>query len=120
MTDNEEMMSEQITPETEQEAVSDAAEQAARLEQLLGEITGLKLKLALLLGGAAPEKLDEGVKLSEGILAAQGNDPEQAAAEVLREYPHIKLVKRELPKLSAESGGKGDGFAAIRSIFAKK
>ena len=66
------------------------------------------------------EKLDEGVKLAAGIMAAQDEDAESAAGEVLLEYPHIKLARRTVPQFSAECSGKGDGFAAIRNIFAKR
>ena len=75
---------------------------------------------ALLTGGAAPERLCEGVKLAAGIMSADGTEPDDAAAEVLREYPHLRLVRRSVPQFSAESRGASDGFAAIRSIFARK
>lgn len=90
------------------------------LAQLRAEVSELRLKLALLTGGAVPEKLCEGVKFAAGIMSADGTEPEEAAAETLREYPHLRLVKRSIPQFSAESRGTGDGFAAIRSIFAKK
>lgn len=109
--------------EQEAEVIPEEAkqpEQENEITALRGEVAELKLRLALLTAGASPEKLDEGVKLAAGILTAQGGEPETAAGEVLREYPHIKLTKRAIPKFSAESSGKGDGFAAIRSIFAKR
>lgn len=96
------------------------AEQPDEILELLCEVTELKIRLALLAGGAAPEKLDEGVKLAAGIMAAQDEDAESAAGEVLLEYPHIKLARRTVPQFSAECSGKGDGFAAIRNIFAKR
>lgn len=96
------------------------AEQPDEILELRCEVTELKLRLALLAGGAAPEKLDEGVKLAAGIMAAQDEDAESAAGEVLLEYPHIKLARRTVPQFSAECSGKGDGFAAIRNIFAKR
>lgn len=110
----------------EQPEGSSGAEQpadGARLEEiqvLRAEVAELKIKLALLTGGTAPEKLDEGVKLAAGLMEADGTEPDDAAAEVLREYPHIRLVKRSIPQFSAESRGSSDGFAAIRSIFARK
>lgn len=118
--ENEEIIQEDTVTE---EAVDDSAQDELESELIItlrNEVTELKIRLALLVGGAAPEKLDEGVKLAQGILAADGIQPEEAAAEVLSEYPHIKLAQRTIPRLSAESGGKGDGFAAIRNIFARK
>ncbi len=53
-------------------------------------------------------------------MTAEDGAPEKAAETVLREYPHIRLAKRSIPQLSAESRGCGDGFAAIRGIFAKR
>lgn len=90
------------------------------VQDLRAEVAELRLRLALLTGGAVPEKLDEGVKLAAGLMEADGAEPDDAAAEVLREYPHIRLVKRSVPQFSAESRGSFDGFAAIRSIFARK
>lgn len=60
------------------------------------------------------------MKLAAGIMAAQDEDAESAAGEVLLEYPHIKLARRTVPQFSAECSGKGDGFAAIRNIFARR
>lgn len=123
--ENENILEEQTAEipaeEIRQEQVQEPqAEQPDELLELRCEVTELKLRLALLAGGAAPEKLDEGVKLAAGIMAAQGEDAESAAGEVLLEYPHIKLARRTVPQFSAECSGKGDGFAAIRNIFAKR
>lgn len=126
--DNEKIEQELQAGEIQQEQPegSSGAEQPAddaRLEEiqvLRTEVAELRIKLALLTGGAAPEKLDEGVKLAAGLMEADGTEPDDAAAEVLREYPHIRLVKRSVPQFSAESRGSSDGFAAIRSIFARK
>ena len=107
-----------VEPETE--AAPGEGSQAEELQQLRAEIMELRLKLALLTGGAAPERLCEGVKLAAGIMSADGTEPDDAAAEVLREYPHLRLVRRSVPQFSAESRGASDGFAAIRSIFARK
>lgn len=104
----------------EQSAAEDENSQAEEIKALQGEVAILKIKLALLTGGASPEKLDEGVKLAAGLMAAEDADPETAVQEVLREYPHIRLAKRSIPQFSAESRGSSDGFAAIRSIFARK
>ena len=120
--ENEDIVQEEPVTEAPEENAEDTAQNGLESEliALRGEVTELKIRLALLGGGAAPEKLDEGVKLAQGILTADGIQPEEAAAEVLSEYPHIKLAQRTIPRLSAESGGKGDGFAAIRNIFARK
>ena len=114
---NAELPAEEIQPEQVQEP---QAEQPDELLELRCEVTELKLRLALLAGGAAPEKLDEGVKLAAGIMEANGEDADSAAGEVLLEYPHIKLARRTVPQFSAECSGRGDGFAAIRNIFAKR
>ena len=104
----------------EQSAAEDENSQTEEIKALQGEVAMLKIKLALLTGGASPEKLDEGVKLAAGLMVAEDADPEAAVQEVLREYPHIRLAKRSIPQFSAESRGSSDGFAAIRSIFARK
>ncbi|MBP0982389.1 MAG: hypothetical protein J6A19_01560 [Oscillospiraceae bacterium] len=104
----------------EQSAAEDENNQAEEIKALQGEVAMLKIKLALLTGGASPEKLDEGVKLAAGLMAAEDAGPETAVQEVLREYPHIRLAKRSIPQFSAESRGSSDGFAAIRNIFARK
>ncbi len=114
---NAEIPAEEIRQDQVQEP---QAEQPDEILELRCEVTELKLRLALLAGGAAPEKLDEGVKLAAGIMAAQDEDAESAAGEVLLEYPHIKLARRTVPQFSAECSGKGDGFAAIRNIFARR
>lgn len=114
---NAEIPAEEIRQDQVQEP---QAEQPDEILELRCEVTELKLRLALLAGGAAPEKLDEGVKLAAGIMAAQDEDAESAAGEVLVEYPHIKLARRTVPQFSAECSGKGDGFAAIRNIFARR
>ena len=126
--DNENIEQELQAGEIQQEQPegSSGAEQPAddvqpeEIQTLRAEVAELRIKLALLTGGAAPEKLDEGVKLAAGLMEADGTEPDDAAAEVLREYPHIRLVKRSVPQFSAESRGSSDGFAAIRSIFARK
>lgn len=126
--DNENIEQELQAGEIQQEQPegSSGAEQSAdsvqpeEIHTLRAEVAELRIKLALLTGGAAPEKLDEGVKLAAGLMEADGTEPDDAAAEVLREYPHIRLVKRSVPQFSAESRGSSDGFAAIRSIFARK
>ena len=66
-----------------------------------------------ILAGMSPEE-----KAGQLVLARYPGA--SIAAEVLEEYPHIKLERRSVPRISAESGGKGDGFAAIRGIFARR
>lgn len=111
-----------VSEQTEQPERAETAQtdQSEEIKALRGEIMDLKLRLALLSGGASPEKLEEGIRLAAGIMTAEDGAPEKAAETVLREYPHIKLAKRSIPQLSAESRGCGDGFAAIRGIFAKR
>lgn len=94
----------------------DAEERIAELTARLAETT---IRLELLLAGADKERLEEGARLAAGLCGA-GKAPAEAAAEVVAEYPHIRAVQREIPQLSAQGGGRDDGFAAIRSIFAKR
>lgn len=82
-------------------------------------LTEARTKLALLLCGVAKEKLSDGAKIALGLVAA-GMEPETAAAKAVEEYPHLKLAVREVPKFAAQASGSSDGFAAIKSIFAKK
>lgn len=93
-----------------------AAQEAAELKSALLEAN---IRLALLLAGAAKEKLGEAEKLAEGLCAA-GAAPAEAAAEIISCYPHLKAVKRELPQFAAQTGGTDDGFSLIRSIFARR
>ncbi len=99
------------------ESVSNSAEE--RIAELTKQLENVTVRLELLLAGADKERLEEGARLAEGLCKA-GKTPAEAAAEVVAEYPHLKAVRRELPQFSAQSGGSDDGFAAIRSIFAKK
>lgn len=98
------------------ESAPDAEERIAELTARLTEVT---IRLELLMAGADKERLDEGARLAAGLCGA-GMAPAEAAAEVVAEYPHIRAVQREIPQLSAQGGGRDDGFAAIRSIFAKR
>jgi len=96
--------------------------QQSEIEALHAQVDELRLKLALLIGGASPERLDEGMRLAESIKAAaadEGLTYDDAANEVLREYPHIRLSRRTIPRFSAEGTVREDGFAAIRGIFAR-
>lgn len=117
-----EELSEEIEAASElgnSEESADNADKAEQISELTAQLTEAKIRLELLLAGADKERLDEGARLAEGLCAA-GKSPEEAAAEVVAEYPHLRAVQREIPQLSAQSGGSSDGFAAIRRIFAKK
>lgn len=100
-------------------AAEEQEETADETEELRAALLEANIKLALLLAGTAKEKLSEAAKLVEG-LCALGKTPEDAAAEIIGGYPHLKAVQRELPQLSAQTGGADDGFALIRSIFARR
>ncbi len=89
------------------------------LQELQAALNEAKTKLALLMNGAARSKLSEGAKIAL-LLVESGAAPEDAAETVLQEYPHLKRTDREVPVFSAAASGSGDGFSAIRSIFAKK
>lgn len=88
-------------------------------EDLRAALLEASVKLALLLCGAARERLDEAAKLAYGLCAA-GKTPDEAAEEIMAGYPHLRAVQRDIPQLAAQSGGRNDGFSAIRSIFARK
>ncbi len=112
--ENAEQKSEQ---KTEQES-ADTAE-LKRIEELSEKLSDTETRLQLLLAGIAKEKLSEGAELARGICKA-GKTPEEAAREIAEAYPHLRSVRREVPKFSASGSGDGDGFAAIRNIFAKR
>ena len=78
-----------------------------------------ELKLALLLAGVAKEKLSEAVSLTS-VLCKSGKSPAEAASEIVKAYPHLKAVQREIPQFSAGSSGVNDGFSAVRRIFSGK
>lgn len=99
-----------------QEESTDGANELQELHTALNEA---KTKLALLVNGASKQKLSESAKIAL-LLVESGIEPEEAAQAVLEEYPHFKLTQREVPSFSAAGGGSGDGFSAIRSIFAKR
>lgn len=112
--ENAEQKSEQ---KTEQES-ADTAE-LKRIEELSEKLSDTETRLQLLLAGIAKEKLSEGAELARVICKA-GKTPEEAAREIAEAYPHLRSVRREVPKFSASGSGDGDGFAAIRNIFAKR
>lgn len=94
----------------------EVSELYAQLEALKAELTTAKVQTALLLLGAAKEKLEDGTALAVG-LCKLGRTPEEAAAEIIAAYPHLKAVQRKIPQFSASSSGSDDGFSAIRKIF---
>lgn len=115
---NEKQNAEQnVEQKTEQENTN--AVDLKRIEELSEKLSDTEIRLHLLLAGVAKEKLSEGAELARGICKA-GKTPEEAAREIAEAYPHLRSVRREVPKFSASGSGDGDGFAAIRSIFAKR
>ena len=109
---------------TEKETEIDALkkeldESAQRLLSLSVTLSEAETKLALLMAGAAKEKLAEAVSLTS-MLCKSGKTPEEAAAEIIAAYPHLKAVQREIPQFSAGSSGTNDGFSAVRRIFSAK
>lgn len=109
---------------TEKETEIDALkkeldESAKRLLNISVTLSEAETKLALLMAGAAKEKLAEAVSLA-AVLCKSGKTPDEAAAEIIAAYPHLKAVQREIPQFSAGSSGTNDGFSAVRRIFSAK
>lgn len=94
-------------------------ESAKRLLGISLTLSETQTKLALLMEGAAKEKLAEAVSLTS-MLCKSGKTPEEAASEIIAAYPHLKAVQREIPQFSAGSSGTSDGFSAVRRIFSAK
>ena len=106
--------------ETEIDALKkELDESSKRLLNLSLTLSEAETKLALLMAGAAKEKLAEAVSLTS-MLCKSGKTPEEAAAEIIAAYPHLKAVQREIPQFSAGSSGTNDGFSAVRRIFSAK
>lgn len=106
--------------ETEIDALKkELDESAKRLLSISVTLSEAETKLALLLAGAAKEKLAEAVSLA-AVLCKSGKTPDEAAAEIIAAYPHLKAVQREIPQFSAGSSGTNDGFSAVRRIFSAK
>ena len=106
--------------ETEIDALKkELDESSKRLLNLSLTLSEAETKLALLLAGAAKEKLAEAVSLTS-MLCKSGKTPDEAAAEIIAAYPHLKAVQREIPQFSAGSSGTNDGFSAVRRIFSAK
>ena len=104
---------------TELEQAAPERPEQDEAQELRAALLEANIRVALLIEGAAKEQLAEAASLAEGLCAA-GAAPEQAAHEVMESYPHLRAVRREIPQLSAQSGGSTDGFSMIRSIFAKR
>ena len=120
MNENEMLIEQPSAEEAQDAAVEQSAaaeQQPSELEQLRADLRTAQLKAELLLGGAARERLEEALGFAERFCEG-GRAPAEAAAAALTEYPHLKTVARELPKMAAPSGGALDGFAEIRKIFA--
>ncbi len=103
----------------ENEAPAQEQDFSAENDELRAALLEANIKLALLLSGAAKEKLSEAARLAQG-LCSLGAAPDEAAAEVISGYPHLKAVQREIPQFAAQTGGSDDGFSLIRSIFSKR
>lgn len=88
-------------------------------EELRSSLTAEKIKVALLIAGVTAEKLDEASAMVRGLYDS-GKPIEDAVAEVIDAYPHLRVVKREIPQFAAASSGGNDGFSAIRRIFSGK
>lgn len=76
-------------------------------------------KLALLMKGAAKEKLPEALVLTS-VLCKSGKSPEEAAEEIIAAYPHLRAVQHDIPRFSAGGSGENDGFSAVRRIFSAR
>lgn len=106
--------------ETEIDALKNELDESAkRLLSISVTLSEAETKIALLLAGVAKEKLAEAVSLTT-MLCKSGKTPEEAAAEIIAAYPHLKAVQREIPQFSAGSSGTNDGFSAVRRIFSAK
>ena len=106
--------------ETEIDALKNELDESAkRLLSISVTLSEAETKLALLLAGVAKEKLAEAVSLTT-MLCKSGKTPEEAAAEIIAAYPHLKAVQREIPQFSAGSSGTNYGFSAVRRIFSAK
>lgn len=106
--------------ETEIDALKkELDESSKRLLSISLTLSEAETKLALLLAGTAKEKLAEAVSLTS-MLCKSGKTPDEAAAEIIAAYPHLKAVQREIPQFSAGSSGTNDGFSAVRRIFSAK
>ncbi len=90
-----------------------------RLLNLNLTLSEAETKLALLMSGAAKERLSEALALTS-VLCKSGKTPEEAAMEIISAYPHLKAVQRDIPRFSAGGLGESDGFSAVRRIFSAR
>lgn len=95
------------------------AELSEEAKELRNSLTAEKIKVALLIAGVTAERLDEASAMVRGLYDS-GKPIEDAVAEVIDAYPHLRAVKREIPQFAAASSGGNDGFSAIRRIFSGK
>lgn len=110
---------EKICADSEQENATDTSQCEDELCELKAALMEAKIRAQLLMAGAAKEKLNEAERLVRGLCSADA-DIETAVGEIMENYPHLKTRGSEIPQLCAQSGGSTDGFALIRSIFAKR
>lgn len=104
----------------EQQAAAEQSTLSAREEaELRAALTEARIKLALLVGGASRERLQQAATLAHALVR-DGADPETAAEAVLSECPRFRLTEREVPTFATAAGGKADGLSALRSIFAAR
>lgn len=126
----EQQISENVPESAETDALSENTAEIDALKKELGEcseriltlnltLSEAETKLALLMSGAAKEKLPEALVLAS-VLCKSGKSPEEAAMEIIAAYPHLKAVQRDIPRFSAGGLGENDGFSAVRRIFSAR
>ncbi|MGN0651077.1 MAG: hypothetical protein ACI4KM_11620 [Oscillospiraceae bacterium] len=120
----EEVITEQEMPSVEAPAAEEQqavyeADFSAELAELREALKEAQIKAELLLNGASREYLSQAAELAQ-LLCNAGSTPEEAAKEIIAKYPHMRLEKREIPQFAAQTSGSGDGFSAVRRIFAKR
>ena len=116
----EEIVEENLDAEESAEKNADEiSELYARIDELESSLTAEKIKVAMLLSGVIGEKLDEAAALAEGLLKT-GKSADEAVSEIISAYPHLKAVKRDIPRFASAGTGSSDGFSAIRRIFSGK
>lgn len=126
----EQQISENVPEAAETDALSEKTAEIDALKKELGEcseriltlnltLSEAETKLALLMSGAAKEKLPEALVLAS-VLCKSGKSPEEAAVEIISAYPHLKAVQHDIPRFSAGGLGENDGFSAVRRIFSAR
>ncbi len=119
MTDTEPVTEEAALPVEIQETVTEptqAEEYEHQLEELRTSLTEAQVRAELLMCDVPKARLKEAAQIADRLCAA-GMSPQQAAQAVVSEYPHLRTVKRELPKMAMSGSGRCDGFSEIRRIF---